>query len=236
MPRRNLVPPPSPSPQTPPTPAVQAPGMPSHLQRPKALDWNQFPQHKAFLGGLPMEHPAHAQVQDLLTRSGTDPVAAQTLQDREAQSNFNPYQPPAPVAPAPAGPGVGGYVRDVVDATNSGIGSAAHNIVGAGVHGLGYLMGQGEGLVNAVTGSESGIAGELVRGFDEWNQGVAAADGSVFQPKTVPGMIAQPLAQGLTGVVAGGPVVNATRVASAPWLAQGIARGGLACRLRGRCR
>lgn len=233
MPRRPLTPPPSPSPQTPPTPAVTpAPGLPAHLQRPKVLELSQFPQTDAFRSGLQVMDDRHAAVTDLFNRARAgDPVALQTLHDREAQSNFGAYGPgpAAPAAPmAPEGPSVGDYTRDVVDSVNSGIGSAAHNIAEAGVHGLGYLARQGEGLTNAIFGTQSGLAGELVQSFDDWSRGTAANDGSVYQPQTVPGMVAQPVAQAATGFVAGGPVVNATRVASAPWLAQGMARGGLA--------
>lgn len=241
MPRRPLTPPPSPSPQTPPTPAVPAApvpgaGLPSHLQRPKVLELEQFPQTNAFRSGLSLMDDRHAAVTDLFNRARAgDPVALQTLYDREAQSNFGAYggvTQPTPGAPEdPNAPSIanGGYGRDVIDSINSGIGGGVHEIAKAGVHGLGFLARQGEGLTNAVFGTESGIAGELVDAYDAFDAQTRLADGSTYTPKTIPGMVAQPLAQGGTGFVAGGPVVGGVKaLAQAPALAQGIMRGGLA--------
>lgn len=240
MPRRNLTPPPSPLPQTPPVPAVQAvqaPGMPSHLQRPKALEMEQFPQTQAFRSGLQLMDDRNAAVTDLFNRARAgDPQSLQLLQQREAESNFGAYGN-GPAAPAPAAvapvedPSIanGGYGRDIIDTVNSSLGSGVHNVVQAGVHGLGYLARQGEGLTNAVLGTESGMTGDLVNAYDAWDAEMRLADGSTYTPKTLGTQIAAPFVQAIPGVMAGGPVVNSVKaLANAPWLAQGMMRGGFA--------
>lgn len=131
-----------------------------------------------------------------------------------------------PVAPPLS---VGDRVADAVDSVNSGIGDTAHEVVKAGVHGLGYLAKQGEGLTNAMLGTESGIAGELVSAYDEFDASTRKVDGSTYAPKTVVGMVAQPVTKFLTGMFVGGKVLEgfaATQGAST--LAKGFVTGAFA--------
>lgn len=106
---------------------------------------------------------------------------------------------------------VGDRIRDTVDSINSGIGTAVHETAKAGVWATTKLMEKGEGLTNAVTGSESNIAGQLRQGFNDWSDDTAKADGSVYESKTVVGMGAQGVSQFLTGFLGAGKILQGAK-------------------------
>lgn len=53
MPRRTLTPAPAPAP----TPAPVSGGLPSHIRRPGVISLDAYPQHKAYVESLPVDHP-----------------------------------------------------------------------------------------------------------------------------------------------------------------------------------
>lgn len=131
-----------------------------------------------------------------------------------------------PVAPPLS---VGDRVADAVDSVNSGIGQGFHQMADAAVSAGTKLLETGEGITNKVFGTESGIAGELKQSFKDLNESSAESDGSTYKPKTVVGVVSQPVSQFLTGMVTGGKILEGAKVAQgASTLARGFVTGAFA--------
>lgn len=113
-------------------------------------------------------------------------------------------------APAPS-LSVGDRIADVVDSTNSAIGSAFHETLKAGVHAGATLLGTGEKLTNAVTGGDSNLSGEMQQAYDEFDAHARAGDGSNYTPKTLIGAVDQGATQFLTGMIGAGKFLKGAK-------------------------
>jgi hypothetical protein len=130
---------------------------------------------------------------------------------------------------------LGDRVADAVDSVNSGIGQGIHQMADAATSVVGTLVQGGERLtkplVEAVTGEsyEGHLADDAVAAVKGANQESAQTDGSTYTPKTVVGVVSQPVSQFLTGMITGGKILEGAGVLQGTsTIAKGFVTGAFA--------